>query len=421
MSNFIEKLECGGIGVFNDLSIEFSPRFNILIGENGVGKTSILKIICLCLNLNGYNRIRFRQGASFMLKAHEGSVLFHYGALNASPIDTQINQGNWPNPKAQPILNNGEIYQGWPARSTYRLFAIGAHRYFNYKQIQGMQREEKGQARHEKYLDNNFTYLDNPSLPDIKQWMINRYFVVEKDWAIYEKMNWERILDYLPQLSPENSKLKFLKIERDLEPVFMINDRECYLEELSSGYKSVLSISFAIVDWIEGVNTDEDALLSNAEGTVLIDEIDVHLHPLWQTKIVKLLKTLFPKIQFIVTAHSPLVISSADKNEVVIIPSNNGSVDVKPQDKEYGSWNSEDIMTHLMGVTILNQDDEKINTVLDKLDNSIKIGDPIDFDNQLLKLKLMASPTDPIIKIYEIKRSELLLNNVKNLPSPNTN
>ncbi|MBK7436994.1 MAG: AAA family ATPase [Saprospiraceae bacterium] len=62
---------------------------------------------------------------------------------------------------------------------------------------------------------------------------------------------------------------------------------------------------------------------------ILIDEIDLHLHPSWQVKIVKALKTTFPNVQFIVTTHSPLVLSSVKRGEIIAL-SNGG---VSPYDK----------------------------------------------------------------------------------------
>ena len=54
----------------------------------------------------------------------------------------------------------------------------------------------------------------------------------------------------------------------------------------------------------------------NAEGIILIDEVDIHLHPKWQSKIGNWFKTYFPNIQFIVTTHSPIICQSADGGKI---------------------------------------------------------------------------------------------------------
>ncbi len=61
------------------------------------------------------------------------------------------------------------------------------------------------------------------------------------------------------------------------------------------------------------------ATLQKTPGLVLIDEIDLHLHPKWQRQIIKALKDIFPKIQFFATTHSPQVIGEAQPHEIVLL------------------------------------------------------------------------------------------------------
>lgn len=86
--------------------------------------------------------------------------------------------------------------------------------------------------------------------------------------------------------------------------------------QLSDGYKSILSMFFDILRNMErsyGPNNifDEEGRVV-APAVILIDEIDVHLHPIWQQKIGVALKRAFPNAQFIVTTHSPIVCQAAD-------------------------------------------------------------------------------------------------------------
>ncbi|MEI6388967.1 MAG: AAA family ATPase [Spirochaetota bacterium] len=88
------------------------------------------------------------------------------------------------------------------------------------------------------------------------------------------------------------------------------------IQELSDGLRSILSMSLEIIRQASLAYHD-DALLDSEgntpiTGVVLIDEIDVHLHPSWQALIGEKLKSIFPRIQFIVSTHSPLVCQSAD-------------------------------------------------------------------------------------------------------------
>ncbi len=69
---------------------------------------------------------------------------------------------------------------------------------------------------------------------------------------------------------------------------------------------------------LRGDETDID-VLTQTTGIVLIDELDLHLHPKWQRHIVGALKRIFPKIQFFATTHSPQVIGEARPEEIVLL------------------------------------------------------------------------------------------------------
>jgi hypothetical protein len=89
------------------------------------------------------------------------------------------------------------------------------------------------------------------------------------------------------------------------------------VNELSDGYRSILSMTFELIRQLsiaygfERVFKADDPTVVVAPGVVLVDEIDVHLHPSWQRRIGFWLREHFPNIQFIVTTHSPLVCQAA--------------------------------------------------------------------------------------------------------------
>lgn len=406
MDRYIKKLHVQNIGIFDSLNVEFSPDINIIIGANSTGKTSILKFLTYCFSNYNLNLTRFRANAEYWIDFISNETMYRAGTTNVVDIDQSYMQfkarqwGEAPKDGCEQVyMPHGQV--------PYNLFAIGAYRYFEYQHIDGMKREEKGTSRKHFYDTNNSNYLEKPSLPAIKQWMINRYFVIEKDWAKVEKSNWESVMDFLPNLVSNSQKFQFSRIERDLEPIFLFNGKECYLEELSGGFKSILSIIFSIIDWCEGVNEGELGLVSNASGSVLIDEIDAHLHPEWQLTVVRNLKRLFPKIQFIVTTHSPHVVLTAKENEIIRIPQHNGTVDLSPTSKTYNGWQISNILNDLMGV--VEPDELQANELLSVIDSSINEKNQEVFETELLKLKELLHPNDPIIKIYEIKRSKLFL------------
>jgi len=133
------------------------------------------------------------------------------------------------------------------------------------------------------------------------------------------------------QLAIEKMLPGFTNLRTVVKPLDLIVDiaeeenvKSCRInDQLSDGYKIVLVMVLDIVSRILEANgclkdmTPEALLQSN--GIVLIDEVDLHLHPSWQQRILGDLQRTFPNIQFIVTTHSPQVVSSVPKECLRVI------------------------------------------------------------------------------------------------------
>lgn len=78
------------------------------------------------------------------------------------------------------------------------------------------------------YCNNALRFLYNNDSRDVKQWLINRYFIIDKSWAIEEKLNWEHLLCSLPAIGPFDSDFRYIDTERDLEPVFSIYGKNVF-------------------------------------------------------------------------------------------------------------------------------------------------------------------------------------------------
>lgn len=92
---------------------------------------------------------------------------------------------------------------------------------------------------------------------------------------------------------------------------------------LSDGQRLILALAGDIARRCAVLNPQlEDRAPSETPGVVLIDEIDLHLHPRWQRRIMEDLRRVFPKIQFIATTHSPIIISAAKDAKVIVLEEN---------------------------------------------------------------------------------------------------
>lgn len=92
------------------------------------------------------------------------------------------------------------------------------------------------------------------------------------------------------------------------------------MSQLSDGYRGTLSLIADIAYRMATLNPQLlDRVLEETEGVVLIDEVDLHLHPQWQKRVLDDLTSIFPKVQFIVSSHAPEVINSVRSENLVIL------------------------------------------------------------------------------------------------------
>ena len=107
------------------------------------------------------------------------------------------------------------------------------------------------------------------------------------------------------------------------------------MKNLSDGYKNTIGMIADIAYRMAVLNPQLlDRVLTETPGIVLIDEVDLHLHPRWQQRILGDLQMLFPNVQFIVSTHAPLVISSVKKENLIVL--DNGSQTAPLPSEVYG-------------------------------------------------------------------------------------
>ena len=406
----IESLHVKNVRQFQELKVNFNQGFNFLAGPNGCGKTSVLACISHCFHHANFAYSRFDDESEFWTDLNDNGVLYRVGLSRGSINGGAYRQSSgkqWNKPPQdanRKSLNVVEVRQ--ELKSFCPLF-IGANRSIKYKQISGMSREQTLDQKINTYTTNSTKSLYGDWNSDIKQWLVNRYFMIDKEWAVEEKENWEHLVNSLPSVGPFDSKFSFVRIGKDLEPVFSIYNNECYLEELSSGFQAVLSIIANIFEWVEGSREDGGRIVKSASGTVLIDELDLHLHPEWQFSIRKSLETIFPSIQFIVTTHSPHLLSSAKESEVIIMPENGSDkYDLSPSKSMYSGWNTDQILSEIMGVKSLDNKtyEEYVAIALEKVEsNSVP-----ELKLAISNLEKICHPNDSIITVLKARLASMV-------------
>ncbi|KAB0455047.1 AAA family ATPase [Acinetobacter baumannii] len=395
---------------FSKISMTFGKNFNFITGPNGCGKSGILTGIHHCLSYD-WSSSRLNNNTSFYVQIEmEDKIIFSglgKNSFNSRNTYRQNSLDNWTTPEVDVsgVDKNYSIIT--PNNNEIMPLFLGTKRSIDYQRIEGARREEDVQQSVQKYR--NHSLESNSS--NVKQWFINRYFFIDKEWAVEEKLNWNVLMENLPKLAPFDSDFKYIRTERDLEPIFSLYGQECYLEELSAGFQAIFSIIANIIEWIEATNPIGHKDIQKAVGTVLIDELDLHLHPEWQFSIRDGLEAIFQNLQFIVTTHSPHLLSSAKEGEVIVMTRTNGVMEYEftPSSKRYSGWNTDQILEDVMGVKSLNNKDyeQLVNQALDAYEQRNKA----ELIGLIQRLKDIAHSNDTIVQVLEIRLASLELVN----------
>ena len=162
---------------------------------------------------------------------------------------------------------------------------------------------------------------------------------------------------------------------------------------LSDGERGVLAIVLDLTRRLAQANPNMKDPAAEAEAIVLIDEIELHLHPKWQRTIVGNLTKTFPKCQFIATTHSPQVIGEVERDRVQIITSDQ----VHPPPRSFG-LDSSSVLEEIMKV---NSRTEKVKTLISKIARMIGNGQYDNARELLAKLIRQLGENDPEVTYYQ--------------------
>ncbi len=163
----------------------------------------------------------------------------------------------------------------------------------------------------------------------------------------YQDIQLEAVRQAIHSLLPEFNNLKVRR--SPLRMTVTKQGKELIINQLSDGEKCLLAMVGDLARRLAIANPGLDNPLEG-EGVVLIDEIELHLHPKWQRAIVPALTRTFPNSQFIVTTHSPQVLSEVQPNSIYILESTDRGIIAKRPTSSYGR-DSNQILEDLMDVS----------------------------------------------------------------------
>ena len=329
----IKSLVVDGIGGIQHLELQFIDSMNVICGANGIGKTTILDIISDAFSSNISSKLKRNA------LCEKGSYF-----ISISDIENQIFEKTEDVEKFQP---NAEVYRGGWEHYSNNLLYFGIDRNINYAKLESVTSDPE----REDYIVGQMA-VNGIQANDIKNWFVNRYLFVDKKGSLtYEQIENYKLAEKAFGVLDDTVNFETV-IARTYDIMLTTSKGDIYFEYLSSGYKSCIYIIFGIIKEIEYRTSERPVQANKFAGVVLIDEVDLHLHPIWQAGLIKALKAIFPYAQFILTTHSPSVLQILEKEEIIALGYNEkGDTYLKELNLgKYGlqGWTLEEILKYVM-------------------------------------------------------------------------
>ncbi|HTN01076.1 MAG TPA: AAA family ATPase, partial [Planctomycetaceae bacterium] len=238
-------------------------------------------------------------------------------------------------------------------------------------------------------------------LINAEEWLLRADYAASKDSSISTQLGHRRdaVTGTLLQLFPDG-EISGIRIstpsERHPNPrvLFTTPYGEVELRQLGYGYQSLITwvVDFA-ARMFEAYPDSPEPLAEPA--VCLVDEIDLHLHPTWQRKVMRYLSERFPKTQFIATAHSPLIVQAAAEMQanVAVLRRDGDHVVIENNPVAVQGWRADQILaSELFDVPLRSEASEEIVKERTRLLSQAKLSKADKSKLQELEAKMAAFP-----------------------------
>ena len=366
----LNRLSVRNFRKFESYEIDFDPHLTVLVGDNGSGKSTIIDAASIALGSlfqklenaaapsispDDACRVLVAQGDMADVQSQFPVCIEARGIAHGDEIQWSraLNgtKARMTKTDASSIIGVGECYQKRVADGDSSLVLPILARY-------GTDRLWKQSGKSPDILPSRTRGYSDALHAASNEARMNAWFRKQSIWEWQNKREsdlFNAVKKALASCFEAASSASGAMIDFDAELqqlVFAYRDsngayRRDGLRSMSDGYRSTLSLIADIAYRMATLNPAMGKGVLETPGAVMIDEIDLHLHPRWQARILEDLINIFPNVQFITTTHSPLVVASVPKSNVLMLGE---SFAVTPSTETRGR-DASDVLSTVLGAS----------------------------------------------------------------------
>lgn len=369
----IEHLYIKNIGPFREQSLSFNTEktdsqepVTIITGVNGAGKSIIIDALRAALSGDDIGRNIVANPDDFLIKLtmrYDGSVheqstgSMSAGLIRSVDYNALGHFMCYGYKLPEPVHN--WVIDFWSTALPQDTFKIKNISSIDHeKAFAGVMRGRKSNVELVNFICQS-DYLRSSEMPEEK----------ELGEVLYQ--NIKRIID----LCLDNGEFKYVQ-RTGLTPIIQQNGHLLSLDKLSAGNIFLIEHLLSLMSKLYSVsvlNKRAPSEIMNIPGLLLIDEIENHLHPKWQKKILGIIRQLFPNLQIILTTHSPFIVAAVRGAKIYTCHSQDGYSTIEDETDYYDHLSVEEVL--LSGVFDVSPFNNEISELIQKRKQLVASGD----------------------------------------------
>lgn len=334
-------------------------QWTVILGDNGTGKTTLLEILAKGIfvtdsfpnSLKGINasEANIKSGFAFnstLVNAENSFINFEY--------QTELfGEGSFKGKTIPYELNSQAVWHPERVRAGDIIFDAGGFSitnsmFFSIAYSASRRLKSSSPFLYGNSLINEATN-EKDELINAEEWLLQTDYIANKSSDIQEnyKKRLMLIKEVLVSLLPDVSDIRITEpSEKSPNPrvEFQMPDGWLLLSQLSLGYQTMTAWIVDLAKRLFDFYPDSPNPIAEP-AIVLIDELDLHLHPKWQRTIMSYLSERFVNTQFIVTAHSPLIVQAAENANIVVLKREADGVVIHQEHPDVQGWRVDQLLT----------------------------------------------------------------------------